>query len=194
MGWHYKEKKLNLFAAIDFAFSTKKTADYTAIIVIGIDSDKNIYILDIDRFKTDGRISEYFNHLLTMFTKWGFRKLRAEVTVAQQVIVKEIKEMIKQYGLSLSVDEYRPNRHEGSKPERIAATLEPRYANGQIWHYHGGYCQVLEEELVMRNPPHDDLKDVLTAVIDIAVPPMSRNTQKRSNVINFNSRFGGVSY
>jgi hypothetical protein len=31
--------------------------------VVGIDSENQIYVLDIDRFRTD-RISEYFEHLL----------------------------------------------------------------------------------------------------------------------------------
>lgn len=193
--WYYRDNKLNLVSAIDFAFSIKKKADYTAIVVIGVDSEKNIYILDIDRFKSEGRISTYFDHILQMHNKWGFRKIRAEVTVAQQVIVTELKDLIKQYGLRLSVDEYRPSRNEGSKEERIAATLEPRYANGQVWHYKGGYCQILEEELSMRNPPHDDIKDALTAAMDIAIAPTSgMGSGRRNNVIPFHSRFGGVRY
>ncbi len=48
-----KEIKLNVYAAIDFAFSLRKKADYTALVVIGVDHQGNFYILDIDRFKTD---------------------------------------------------------------------------------------------------------------------------------------------
>jgi phage terminase large subunit-like protein len=151
--WFYKESKLNIFAAVDFAFSMSKKADYTALVVVGVDSQNNIYVLDIDRFRTD-RISEYFKHILELSTKWSFRKMRAEVTVAQQAIVVQLKELIKQHGLSISIDEYRPNRHQGNKEERIAATLEPRYDNLQIWHYRGGNIQVLEEELMSRHPPH----------------------------------------
>lgn len=108
--WFYKEKKLNVYASIDFAFSLSKKADYTAIVVVGVDAENNIYILDIDRFRTD-RISEYFEHIFQLVGKWSFRKMRAEVTVAQQAIVKQLKELVKQHGLSLSIDEYRPNKH-----------------------------------------------------------------------------------
>ncbi len=134
--WFYKDAKLNVFAAVDFAFSLSKKADYTAIVIVGVDSDNNIYVLDIDRFRTD-RITEYFEHILQLSTKWSFRKMRAEVTVAQQAIVKQLKELVKQHGLAISIDEYRPNKHQGNKEERIAATLEPRYDNMQIWHYRG---------------------------------------------------------
>lgn len=194
--WYYKGARLNVIAGIDFAFSTKKRADYTAIAVIGIDADKNIYILDLDRFKTDGKISVYFQHIVDMHMKWGFRRLRAECTQAQKSIVKELKEVyIKSNGLALSVDEYYPSRTEGSKEERIAAILEPRYANGFIWHYKGGHCQTLEEELIMTNPAHDDLKDVVAAAVDAAIAPtFNRHRSTGSNVIPINSRFGGVQF
>jgi len=192
-GWYFKDLRLNVFAAIDFAFSTKAKADSTAIVVIGMDSESNIYVLDIDRFKSD-RISDYFNAILRMYQKWGFRKIRCEVTVAQQVIVRDLKEnYISRQGLNLIVDEYRPSRHEGNKAERIAATLEPKYDNQKVWHYKGAYTAALEEELMLEKPPHDDIKDALTAAIDVATPPTRRgNKMKRTNVLQFNSRFGGV--
>jgi len=152
--WFYKENKLNVFAAIDFAFSLRKRADYTSIVVVGVDGDKQYYILDIDRFKTQS---------------------------------------IKEY-LVLSVDSYRPSRHEGNKEERMMATLGPRYDNQQMWHYKGGYCQLLEEELKLHNPPHDDISDALTAAVDVAVAPSSRHwsgRRKRTNIVS-HPRFGGL--
>jgi len=195
--WHYNGKRLNIFAAIDFAFSLKKEADFTSIVVLGIDFDRNYYILDIKRFKTTS-IKEYFDNILSLYSVWDFRKLRAEISVAQKIIVEDLKtNYIRAYGLSLSIDEFRPNRHEGTKEERMTATLNPRYENQQVWHYKGGNCQILEEELVLRFPPHDDVKDALTAAVDVAVAPSSNNymarrkgaemRQKLSNV-----RFGGI--
>jgi hypothetical protein len=193
--WYYKDQRLNVFAAIDFAFSLRTKADSTAVVTIGVTSDNDIYILDIDRFKTD-KISVYFEHVLAAYYKWGFKKLRAEITVAQQSIVRELKEnYIKKSGLPIKIDEYRPSRHEGNKEERMAATLEPRYDNLSVWHYKGGNCELLEEELIMAHPPHDDIKDALTAAIDIAVPPRQsgRVLEKKTNVL-YSSRFGGVAY
>ena len=197
--WYYKDSRLNLFAAIDFAFSLSKKADYTAIVVIGVDSGNNTYVLDIDRFKTDGKISIYFKHIADSYSKWEFKKLRAEVTVAQAAIVKELKEnYLPQYGLPIKIDEYRPNRHEGNKEERLAATLEPRYDNLQMFHFKSGNCFLLEEELIMAHPPHDDIKDALAAAIDIAKPPKGANTwgsaqNMYGKQLKFNSKFGGVS-
>ncbi len=70
------------------------------------------------------RITEYFDHILQAQNKWGFRKMRAEVSVAQQAIVTQLKELIKKNGIALSIEEYRPNKTMGRKEERIAAILE----------------------------------------------------------------------
>jgi len=187
--WYYKDKKLNIYASIDFAFSKRKGADYTSIVVIGVNSDNLILILDIDRFKTD-KISEYFKHIKDLHVKWGFRKLRAEVTVAQLVIVRELKDYIQRDGLYISVDENRPR---GDKRERISSILEPRYDNLSIFHYKGGNCEILEEELLLEHPPHDDVKDALAAVVEIAIPPAHRRYrgQERQKII-YHPKFGGV--
>jgi hypothetical protein len=198
--WMYNDRKLNIYAAVDFAFSLNRAADFTAIVVIGIDFEKNIYVLDMDRFKSD-KISEYFKHIADLHSTWGFSKLRAEVTVAQAVIVNGIKEHIKKAGMTLPVDEFRPTSKEGSKEERIKAVLEPRYDDLAIWHREGGWTPQLEEELVLARPAHDDLKDSLASAIDIAVAPKQSMKSKMSDffgsnvgAVPTNSRFGGVSY
>jgi len=190
--WYFKDNKLNVYAAIDFAYTRSRKADYTALVVIGIDPDNNIYILDIDRTRTD-KLSEYFEMIVQMYIKWNFKKLRAEANVAQAVIVQELKNnYIKPNGLSLYIDEHKPTRHEGTKQERVGAVLEPRYANGQMYHYMGGNCQMLEEELTMAHPPHDDMIDALASAIQIAVPPTRARIKEGKPRLSFNSRFGGV--
>jgi phage terminase large subunit-like protein len=193
--WYYKNNKLNIFGAIDFAFSLSKKSDNTAIVVVGIDAEGYIYVLDIVVFKSD-KISDYFRSIAELHSRWEFKKLRAEVTVAQAVIVSDLKDKLREEGLSLSIDEHRPTRNEGNKQERIAAALEHKYENMTIWHFKGGYTDVLEEELILARPPHDDIKDALASAVTIAIKPKrSRGLNDlQSNVIQFNSRFGGVSY
>lgn len=192
--WYFKGNRLNVCAAVDFAYSTGKQSDSSSIVVVGVDGSNNFYVLDIDRFKTD-KISEYFNRILKLYQKWGFPKIRAEVSVAQQVIVKDLKDnYIRPYGLSLAVEEFRPSRWQGSKEERILSTLEPKYANHQIWHYRGGNCQALEEELIFQNPAHDDIKDALASAIDFAIAPINtfKLRKEASEGFKFHNRWGGV--
>jgi hypothetical protein len=192
--WYFRGNRLNVYASIDFAFSLSARADNSAVVVIGIDADGYIYVLDIEVFKTD-RISGYFDVIKHLHAKWEFNKLRAETTVAQSIIVRDLKDMMRAEGLRLSVDEFRPSRKEGTKEERIAAALEHRYDNQTIWHYKGGYTDVLEEELILARPAHDDVKDALASAVEIAVKPKGSRGEKRdTNVIQFNSKFGGVSF
>jgi hypothetical protein len=192
--WYVMGKKVNVFAAMDFAFSVGKRSDFSAIVVIGLDSSGNVYVLDIDRFKTD-LISELYAHLKTMWTRWKFRKIRMEMTVAQATIVRELKESyIKPDGMGLAIDEFYPNKRMGDKAERMAAVLGPRYQNRSVWHYRGGNCQTLEDELVLLFPPHDDVMDAMTNAVTIATPPIERRGGADSNVIQYqarSARFGG---
>lgn len=191
--WYFKDTRLNVFAAVDFAYSLNKKADYTAIVVVGLDHKNNYYVLDIDRFKTT-KISEYFDHILRAYSKWGFRKLRAETTAAQKAIVESLKaDYIRVHGLALSIEDSTPRRAQGSKEERIEAILQSKYANLQMWHFKGGECNNLEEELVLQRPPHDDIKDCLASCVETAIAPANMSykpTEFREKL--FHSRFGGI--
>ena len=125
------------------------------------------------------------------FRKWGFRKLRAEVTAAQSLIVQQFKDYMRRSGMAIAIDEHRPTVN---KLERIQAALEPRYAQNVIWHYKGGNCQTLEEELLMEHPEHDDVKDCLAAVMEIAKAPVRRTSRTPVDNVEYSSRFGGVAY
>jgi hypothetical protein len=190
--WFLKGVRLNVFAAVDFAYSVKKEADSTAIVVVGIDGKHNIYILEIERFKST-KISDYFDKILRLHTKWDFRKIRAETTAAQMVIVEDLKQnYFRPHGLALSIDDHRPTK---KKEERIDAILQPRYSNRQIWHYAGGNCEILEEELVLQNPAHDDIKDALASAVEVAVPPSFMGmggSVSKSRDVTWHPRFGGM--
>jgi hypothetical protein len=194
--WSYHGNRLNVYAAVDFAYSTAVKADYTCILVIGVDYRGDIYVLDINRFKTN-KMETYFQNILDMYNKWEFLKVRAEVTAAQDTIAQYIQDRAKDLGMGLKVDKFRPNRYQGSKEERIQAILEPRYENQEIWHYKGGYTAMLEEELLQSNPRHDDLKDCLASAcsMEIKRPRAPREGEGEGIVqIQAHPRFGGVKY
>jgi hypothetical protein len=113
--------------------------------------------------------------------------------VAQDTIVEELKHSyIRRNGLPLSIDKFRPTRHEGTKEERIHAELAPRYENLQMWHFQGGHNMELEDELRMGNPKHDDIKDALASAVAIALPARADSANKRHSNVVYHPRFGGV--
>jgi hypothetical protein len=191
--WYFKDRRLNICAAMDFAHSLSNAADFTTLAVVGADAFNNYYVLDLERFKTN-QISEYFNRLLRMHIKWDFRKIRMEITAAQNTIVQTMRQdYIKPHGIALSIEETRPVKE---KNDRIEGILQPKYSNLQMWHFHGGNCQILEEELILQHPPHDDLKDALANAIEMVIPPSGqKQTLARPGVISAarktHGRFGG---
>lgn len=190
--WYVRGNPVNVFASMDLAYSVGSRSDYSVIVVIGLDSNGFIYVLDIDRFKTD-RISEMFDHIRDLALRWGLRKLKIESTAAQATVVRELKDQyVRPTGLALVLEEYQHTRAEGSKEERIAATLQPRYDNGSIWHYKGGNCYLLEEELKMKHPPHDDIKDALSMAVNGAIPPRSQALLRENPISISHGRFGGL--
>lgn len=181
--WYYKERRLNLYGAMDFATSVRKTSDFTAIALIGLDWEKNVFVLDLDQFKSDNP-REYINHLLAMQARWGFNKMAAEVSANQKGYVELIKDEIRNNGVLISIDEIRPNRNQGSKEERMDAALRPRYEDMKIWHHQGGLCKELEKQLIVQYPTHDDLKDVVTMAINNAVAPARTANDRFSSSFN----------
>lgn len=186
--YYIKDRMLNVYAAIDFAYSISHRADSTAIAIVGVDSDSNYYVLDIDRFKTE-RIQDYYNHIIALHQKYNLKKLRAEVSVAQQVIVTALKDKLAESSTRLVVEDYRPFT---KKEERVMAVLRPLYEDHRIFHYKGGNCEILEEELKQLKPAHDDCKNALADAISIAVAPKQFRYQKFIQPARAMSRFGGI--
>lgn len=191
--WYFQGERLNIGAAVDFAYSLSKQADYSTIVVVGVNSKRQYFILDMDRFKTD-RPHEYFQRILRLQQKWDFRKIKMETTGAQKVIVNTIVEdYIKPAGIALSVEHHLPQK--GTKEERIEATLQSKYNNRQMWHYRDGLTSELEEELVLKRPAHDDIKDALASCVESLLAPNQMasafsNTERLQ--VHYNKRFGGI--
>ncbi len=181
---------LNVFAAMDLAFTTREKSDYTAIIVIGVDAENYRYVLAIDRFRTrDPYVM--CDHLFKLYIKWAFILARVEITAGQVMIIPIMQKQMVVRNQRFLLDEYRPPTTK-SKEERIMACLSPLYQLQQIYHFRGGLCEELEKQLVQQKPEHDDIADVNAAVQEVGYPPSRLHKEKEAELI-VNSRFGGVS-
>src|SRR5690606_31667338 len=112
-----------------------------------------------------------------MHNKWGFKKLRIESNAAGSIIAEEIKRLVRKNGDSLAIEAKAATSHDLKKAERHAAVIETRFQNQSIWLRRGGLFQVLEEEVLLERPPHDDLADALCAAIEISIPPGKRSSE-----------------
>ena len=188
--WSINGNRLNVYAGIDFASTMNKRSDYTAIAVVGIDCFRNIFVLAIDRFKTD-KISVMCSHLDKMYDKWRWLKLLAEVDGQQNLVAEQVKETNRDHGVYYTIEK---EKHRDDKTIRTFSILEPRYSAGKLFHYRGGNCQVLEDEMTMARPPHDDVRDAVAGAVSVCQSPSRRQAKSSSDVtnLNFNSKFGGV--
>jgi len=82
----------------------------------------------------------------------------------------------------------------GTKEERIHAALSPRYENRTMWHFYGGLCEELEQELIQHNPAFDDIKDALHSVMGIIRIPINRALRRQKSNVIYDKRFGGISF
>ena len=189
--YHFKNRKLNIIATMDVAWTENKKSDYTAIAVVGVDCEHNYYVLDLVRFKTQD-FSIYYENIFGLYLEWGFRKIYVESNAGGHLVANEIKRMLRQNGVSLVVEGKPSVAKEGKKEEKHNAILIPRIKNGSMFFFKGGLTSVAVEEIVLERPPHDDLKDALTSALINLTPPAKSSYQAQSRgKLKFNSRFGG---
>ena len=187
--WRLGTRELHVYAAMDIAASIEERADFTTLVVVGVDNDGFRYILDIARLKTN-KISEMSDTLLNKFIKWRFRKFRIETNATQGLVANQMQDNMRKAGAIFSWDK-QPSRK--NKAIRIVSMLEPLYNTKTLFHYKGGNTELLEDELIATKSPHDDIADALAACMEI-IPNatfMRSSKKKVSNLIT-HPRWGGI--
>lgn len=191
--WFINDRPLAIYAAVDIAWTSGETSDYTAIAVIGLDTEGFIYVLDLDRFKTSD-YEVYYDRITRLHDYWGFKKIRVETNSGGRLVANQLEHYVRQEGRSLIIEPNYVSANTGKKFERHASVLEWRYKKKYIKHFKGGLIPDLEDEIVMARPPHDDLEDALCSAVEISKPPTNRalrNKQRFQNVVIASDRFGG---
>lgn len=197
MGVRYKGKRLNVTAAMDVAWtelnsSGGKAPDYTAIAVVGIDEDGYYFVLDLERFRTSN-FQVYYDNVIALANKWGFRKIIVESNAGGKLVAQEIQRLSREAGGLISV-ETKSNAGFGAKSKlmRQYAIVNPKYELQSVFHRRDGLTSVLEEELVLERPPHDDLVDALGMAMENMKPPMKqREYMDDDKKVITDARFGG---
>jgi len=125
--WYIGQEVLNVYSAVDIAYTVNRDSDYTAIVTIGIDGDNRRYILHIDRFQTD-RMSVILDRLFMIVSKYTPRRVKMEAIAGQQFVLTECRSQMRQRNIFFNLEEYTP-QGKGKKEIRITNTLEPLYKN-----------------------------------------------------------------
>ena len=168
--WEIDKEPLHVYAALDLATGIGSTADYSALLVGGIDRHGNRYVLQVYRYKTD-KISKSLETLVEAYRQWQYRGLRIEVVSGFKLVAQDLADSLGAKGIRIPIDFYTPPRNE-TKQVRVNGILEPLYQAGSIYHYKGGNCQIMEEELCSIAPMNDDCKDAWAMCCDLMKPPI----------------------
>lgn len=164
-----KRLLLNIYILIDRAFSSKESADYTGIVVAGVSSTGNIYVLEAIRKKCglQGLADLVFLYL----GKYGNERVKSVniETINYEEAYTFFQEQMSKRNKYIIINRLKPESRM-SKEGRIETALQARYANGNI--YHKRRMIDFEDEL-LRFPvgTHDDLIDAFSYIVQVMSVP-----------------------
>ncbi len=177
-----KGRPLNKFILVDPAISLEKEADYTAMVVVGIDHFGFWYVLDIFRERVTP--SNLINQIFMMNERWHPIDIGIEDVAFQKTLQYSIQEEMRKRNIFLPIREVKPQLR--TKDNRIRG-LQPLYANGMIYHSKElVYNQYLEDEL-MRFPRgrHDDIIDAFSYAKDLVITPKRKRDYNRGEFSSY---------
>lgn len=152
-----KPKTIERYIFCDPAESQTARADFTGLVVMGIDEKDNWFFLEAIQVKLD--TEEIQDSLITLRNQYKPLIVSVESKGFQKILIQWLRKKIRAMGLYFRINEYEPG-NKLSKAKRIE-TLLPRFKAGTI-----GYSEnmvVLDQQL-RRYPnftsrEHDDVLD-----------------------------------
>jgi predicted phage terminase large subunit-like protein len=159
-------KKCNIFIAVDLAISEKQTADFTAIPVVGVNSDNHWFILDCIYGRFDP--STTIDHIFNLVRRWNPIIVGIEKVAFQRALIHFVMKEMPARNTFFCIKELEAEKQ---KELRIKA-LQPRFKTKTIWlPQQASWLGEMETEL-LRFPKglHDDLIDALAYIETFSYP------------------------
>ena len=160
---------VNVFMGVDPASSTSNTADYSAIVAVAVDKDKNRYILPYFRERvTPLTVAD---KIIDMYKKYKPVKTRIETVGYQEMLREYVREQSREQGLVISGLESK-EQSRASKSNRIES-MQPYFKKQRIFLLKN--MRELEDELLLYpRSKHDDLLDALFYACKLNYTPQER--------------------
>jgi predicted phage terminase large subunit-like protein len=160
------------FAFVDPAISEADTADFTAIVVVSVDVDKNWYVRQATRLKCNPSVT--IDYLFRLQEQYTCMSIGIEDVAYQKALIHFSYEEMKRRGKMLPVTgvKHGPDR---TKEMRILG-LVPRFEFNTLFLNQGLHDLELELAQFPRSA-HDDLLDALASINDIVYYPAARRVR-----------------
>jgi predicted phage terminase large subunit-like protein len=160
---------LNIYVLVDRAFSSKATADFTGVMVVGVSNSGNLYVLEAQRLKCG--LQDLIEHIWRYQEKYGAERIKKVgiETINWEEAEQFFQEQMRKRNKYFILERLKPDSRQ-SKNDRIETALQARYANGAI--YHKKRMVEFEDEL-LRFPvgTHDDMIDAFAYLPQLMVIP-----------------------
>ena len=140
---------LRIYQGVDLAISQKETADYFAHVTIGVDAQKNVYVLDAIQRRLTFKAQTDF--IIERQRQWHPIKLLVEAVAYQAAQVDELRRA-GVYAIPVKTTKDKVTRF-----LRLAA----RFEAGMVFLRRGMQDELLEQLLMAPEGRHDDLVDAL---------------------------------
>lgn len=170
--WERLPQQTIAVTAIDPALSQKKHGDFSAIVTVAADAERNRYVVDARRGRWG--VDELIDHIFQVAAVWKPVRIGLEAVAFQRVLVHPIREAMRRHGVSLPLVELQPSTRV-TKEGRIA-TLHEYFANGSLW-LHRSQADLLVELRSWPAVTHDDLLDALAYAMQLLVYPSTSSAK-----------------
>ena len=154
-------KQLATYGFIDLAISEKQTADYTALVTIGVDEMGKIYVLDYVRRRMP--IGAQVQACFHAYDRWEHTALGVEVIAYQRAFKQLLDVESAKTSRWIPTVEVRPDV---DKVRRIS-TLAPLIERGDLL-FRREQTELVDELRHFPKAPHDDLADALHGAVNVA--------------------------
>lgn len=150
---------LRVVMAIDLALSQGR-GDYTAIIVVGVDSDRKLHILHVHRERTTA--DHILSRLFDLQEQYRPEVILIDDDPAATVFTRLAYQLGRQRGEHLPL---RPVRIAGRDKETRAASIRAQFHMGNVFLLRAAWnLGLIEETMEFPNGSHDDQIDALSLV------------------------------
>ena len=177
-----KNKVLNRYAVLDVAQSKKDNADFTAVVIVDIDSQNNWYIQRAKRYKVN--ITELVDLIFEIHKVYRPQLIGVE----KLAFIDQIKPLLDQRSQEQNIFPVVQELEHGGKrkEDRIRGALQGRFELGKIYFKESPTYddqQILKSELFdFPHSKNDDLSDDLAYVEQIATRPFQSNTEDDTSI------------
>jgi len=142
-----REAFRSLVLGIDIALSSKQRADYTALVVAGVDEINRHWIIHVARWRADWPTT--FANILRYFNAWNPHLIMTENVAFQELAIREMMDA------GMPVSAIKPSLDKESR----FAVVHMQYSMGMVWHNEGLDPDYESELLTFPQSAHDDFVD-----------------------------------